>query len=108
MASHPPKLLEQVRQAIRARHYSRRTEEAYAFWIRRFILFHGKQHPRDVAAKDIAAFQTALAVRDKVASSTQSQALSAVLFCIAWCCRRTLARSRMCRGLERFIVCRSC
>jgi integron integrase len=76
----PPKLLDQVRGAIRARHYSRRTEEAYVFWTRRYILFHGKRHPREMGATQVAAFLTALAVRDKVAASTQTQALSALLF----------------------------
>lgn len=70
----PPKLLDQVRGAIRARHYSRRTEEAYVFWIRRFILFYGKRHPREMDATHVTTFLTHLAVRDHVASSTQTQA----------------------------------
>jgi integron integrase len=80
MTSEPPKLLDQVRGAIRARHYSRRTEEAYVFWIRRYILFHNKRHPRELGATHVAAFLTSLAVRDRVAASTQNQALSGVLF----------------------------
>jgi integron integrase len=80
MSNESPKLLDQVRGAIRARHYSRRTEEAYVYWIRRFILFHNKRHPRELGATHVAAFLTALAVRDKVAASTQTQALSGVLF----------------------------
>lgn len=76
----PPKLLDQVRGAIRARHYSRRTEEAYVFWIRRFILFHGKRHPREMDATHVTVFLTQLAVRHNVASSTQTQARSALLF----------------------------
>jgi integron integrase len=76
----PPKLLERVRQAIRARHYSRRTEDAYIFWIRRYILFHGKRHPRELGAAAVTEFLTALAVHEHLASSTQNQALSAVLF----------------------------
>jgi integron integrase len=76
----PPKLLDRVRAEIRARHYSRRTEDAYVQWIRRFILFHGKRHPTTLGADDVTAFVTALAVRESVAASTQNQALSAVLF----------------------------
>lgn len=75
-----PKLLDRVRDAIRARHYSRRTEEAYVYWIRRFIVFHGKAHPSTMGAPEIAAFLTWLAVRQHVSASTQNQALSAVLF----------------------------
>jgi len=74
------RLLDHVRAAIRARHYSRRTEEAYVHWIRRFIVFHGKRHPRDLGASEISAFVTWLAVDQHVAASTQNQALSGVLF----------------------------
>jgi integron integrase len=73
-------LLEQVRHAIRARHYSRRTEQAYVGWIRRFILFQGKRHPAMMGGPEVAAFLTDLAVRHRVAPSTQNQALSALLF----------------------------
>jgi integrase len=76
----PPKLLDRVRAAIRARHYSRRTEEAYVHWIRRYIVFHGKRHPTDLGAADISAFLTDLAVARHVAASPQNQALSALLF----------------------------
>lgn len=76
----PPRLLEQVRGEIRARHYSRRTEDAYIHWIRRFIVFHGRRHPRDLGAPEISSFLTWLAVDQHVASSTQNQALSGVLF----------------------------
>jgi integron integrase len=69
-----------VRDAIRARHYSRRTEKAYVAWIRRYIFFHGKRHPADMAAAEITRFLTSLAVDGKVAASTQNQALSALLF----------------------------
>ncbi len=75
-----PRLLDRVRAAIRARHYSRRTEEAYVHWIRRYILFHGKRHPDTLGARDITAFLTSLAVNESVAASTQNQAFSAVLF----------------------------
>jgi integron integrase len=75
-----PRLLDQVREAIRARHYSRRTEKAYVHWIKRFIFFHGKRHPAEMGALEVTAFLTSLAVHDKVAASTQNQALSALLF----------------------------
>ena len=75
-----PRLLDRVRLAIRARHYSRRTEKAYVDWIKRYIFFHGKRHPMEMGAAEVTAFLTALAVRGKVAASTQNQALSALLF----------------------------
>ena len=73
------KLLDRVRQAIRARHYSHRTEEAYLSWIRRFIVFHDRRHPRDLGEADVSAFVSSLAGRG-VSASTQNQALSALLF----------------------------
>jgi integrase len=76
----PPRLMEQVRAKIRARHYSRRTEDAYVHWIRRFIVFHRRRHPRELGAQEISAFLTALAVDHHVAASTQNQALSSLLF----------------------------
>jgi integron integrase len=76
----PPKLLDRVRQLIRARHYSRRTEEAYTSWIRQFIVFHGKRHPSDMGSTEVGRFLTWLATDRHVASGTQSQALSALLF----------------------------
>ena len=78
--SSPPKLLDRVREAIRVRHYSRRTEEAYVVWIRRFILFHRKRHPSGLGAPEVAAFVSSLATDRDVSPSTQNQALSAVLF----------------------------
>lgn len=78
--SSAPKLLEQVRDRIRVKHYSIRTETQYLQWIKRFILFHDKRHPRDMAAPEIEAFLTHLAVVGNVSSSTQNQALSALLF----------------------------
>ena len=74
------RLLDQVREVIRLKHYSLRTEEAYVQWIKRYIFFHGKRHPREMGAKEIEAFLTDLAVRGKVASSTQNQALNALVF----------------------------
>ena len=75
-----PKLLDQVRAALRVRHYSLRTEQAYTEWIRRFILFHHRRHPTELGAPEVGAFLTHLAVGRQVASSTQNQALSALLF----------------------------
>jgi integron integrase len=75
-----PKLLDRVRGAIRTRHYSRRTEESYVGWIRRYILFHRKTHPGEMGVSEISAFLTWLAVDRRVSASTQNQALSALLF----------------------------
>jgi integron integrase len=75
-----PKLLDRVRTAMRVRHYSLRTEEAYVSWIRRFILFHNKRHPADMAEAEINRFVSHLAVDRKVSPSTQTQALSAIVF----------------------------
>ncbi len=74
------KLLDQVRAVARARHLSRRTEDAYVNYIRRYILFHHKQHPKNLGADQITAFLTHLAVNEKVAASTQNQAFFALLF----------------------------
>lgn len=76
----PPKLLDQVRNCLRIKHYSIRTETQYLQWIKRFILFHGKKHPIQMGATEIEAFLTHLAVEGHVAASTQNQALSALLF----------------------------
>jgi integron integrase len=73
-------LLERVRNEIRVRHYSLRTEQSYVQWIRRFILFHNKRHPDEMGEPEISAFLTDLAVSRKVDASTQNQALSAILF----------------------------
>jgi integron integrase len=75
-----PKLLDQVRAKLRLKHYSLRTEKAYVDWIRRFILFHGKRHPREMGAEEVVAFLSHLAVERTVAASTQNQALAALLF----------------------------
>ncbi len=75
-----PKLLDQVRSRCRRLGYSVRTERAYASWIRRFVLFNGKRHPRELGSHDVEKFLTDLAVRGNVAASTQNQALSAILF----------------------------
>lgn len=78
--SQQPRLLDTVRQAIRARHLSPRTEEAYVHWIRRFIVHHGKRHPRELGAAEVTQFLTDLAVRQRMSASTSNQALSALLF----------------------------
>jgi len=76
-----PRLLDRVRAALRARHYSRRTEEAYVAWIKRYIFFfHAKRHPAEMGAEEVTRFLSSLAVDGQVAASTQNQALSALLF----------------------------
>jgi integron integrase len=75
-----PRLMDQVRDVLRVHHYSLRTEQSYTHWIKRFILFHGKRHPREMGKNEIAAFLTHLAVQKDVSPSTQNQALSAILF----------------------------
>lgn len=76
----PPRLLDQVRQKIRFLHYSRKTEQAYVHWIRRYIIFHNKRHPKDMGGDEIASFLNYLANRDNVSASTQNQALTAIVF----------------------------
>ena len=80
MEQRPKKLLDQVRDVIRLKHYSIRTEQAYVDWIKRYILFHNKRHPKEMGSREIEAFLTYLAVEQNVAASTQNQALSALLF----------------------------
>ena len=75
-----PKLLDQVREAIQAKHYSIRTEEAYVHWCKRYILFHHKRHPRAMREREVAEFLNHLAIHGKVSSSTHNQALSALVF----------------------------
>lgn len=75
-----PRLLDRLRDALRSRHYSRRTEKTYVMWVRRFIFFHDVRHPAEMAEAEINAFLTHLAVEGKVSASTQNQALSALLF----------------------------
>ncbi|MCG7853908.1 MAG: phage integrase N-terminal SAM-like domain-containing protein, partial [Methanosarcinaceae archaeon] len=76
METKSPKLLDQVRETLRTKHYSYRTEQAYVDWIKRFIIFHGKRHPKDLGADEVQAFITYLANERQVAASTQNQALS--------------------------------
>lgn len=79
-AAREPRLLDQVRARLRLRHYSRRTEQAYVYWIRRYIRAWLPRHPRELDGAAVEAFLTGLATRDDVAASTQNQALSALLF----------------------------
>jgi integron integrase len=74
------KLLDQVRDCLRLKHYSYRTEQTYKEWIKRYILFHNKRHPREMGAPEIQAFLSHLATEKNIAASTQNQALSAILF----------------------------
>ncbi len=75
-----PGLIPRVREALRARHYSLKTEKAYVHWMLRFIRFHGKRHPREMGASEVTAFLNHLANDERVSASTQNQALSALLF----------------------------
>ncbi len=76
----PKKLLEQLQEQLRARHYALRTEKTYISWVRKYILFHNKKHPKNMGEKEINAYLTYLALEKNVAASTQNQALSAILF----------------------------
>ena len=80
MVTPPKKLLDRVRDRIRLKHYSIRTERSYTSWIKRFILFHNKKHPKDMGVAEIEEFLTHLAVKKNVAQSTQNQALNAIIF----------------------------
>jgi integrase len=79
-AAPAPRLMDEVRRVLRLRHYSHATEKACPGWIRRFILFHCKRHPREMGGAEVEAFLSALAVQGQVAVSTQNQALAALLF----------------------------
>lgn len=85
-------LLDEMRGMLRAKHYSIRTEDAYVDWVRRFILFHQKRHPKDLSEPEVTAFLTALAVDHNVAASTQNQALCAILFLYKEVLRQPLNR----------------
>jgi len=79
-AARSPKLMDRLSDALRSRHYSAATEKAYRRWVRRFIVFHGMRHPDELGEEEINAFLTHLAVDEHVSASTQTQALSAILF----------------------------
>ena len=78
--SQPPRLLDQVRQTLRLKHFSLRTEKSYIQYIRDYILFHDKRHPKEMGVDEIRAYLSHLAIERKVAASTQTVALSALLF----------------------------
>ena len=77
-----PRLLDQIRQAIRTRHYSPKTEETYVHWVKRFIFFHDKRHPVEMAEPEIGRFLSSLATESRVSGSTQNQALTRCCFFI--------------------------
>lgn len=81
--SRPPKLLDQMREALRSRHYSRRTEQTYCQWVKRYMHFHHVRHPAEMAEPEINAFLTHVAVKENVSASTQNQALSALFFLLS-------------------------
>jgi hypothetical protein len=83
----PKKLLDQVRDAMRLKHYSLSTEKTYVAWIKRFILYHNKRHPLDMGSTEVEAYLTHLAIKQQVAASTQNQALS------PWACGMQLSRT---------------
>jgi len=85
------RLMDQVRRATREHRYSKRTEEAYTAWIRRYIEFHGRRHPKDLDATDVCAFLSDLAVEKRVSASTQNQALAAMTFLYTKVLHRPLA-----------------
>jgi integron integrase len=80
MESRPKKLLDQVRDAIRVKHYARNTEQTYVYWVKKYILFHNKRHPKEMGTGEVQAFLTHLALEEHISASTQNQALSALLF----------------------------
>jgi len=88
MEHRPKKRLDRVRDTIRLKHYSIRTEEAHMAWIKRYILFHHKRHPNEMCSAEIEAFLTHLAVQQQVAASTQVKRLAPCCFCIATCSTR--------------------
>jgi hypothetical protein len=77
----PRKLMDQVRDIMRRKHYSGKTEQNYLYWLKRYIFFHHKRHPRDLGVPEIEAFLTHLAVKEMVSASTQNQAFNAKYFC---------------------------
>jgi integron integrase len=91
-AREKPKLLDRLSDAIKSRHYSRSTEKTYRSWVKRFICFHGVRHPEEMAEKEVNAFVTHLAVEGKVSASTQTQALSAIVFLYRHVIKRELGQ----------------
>jgi len=80
MDAKEPKLMDRLRTMIRLKHYSLKTEKSYCYWVRQYIFFHNKKHPKDMAEDEIRDFLNYLAVDKQVASSTQNQALCAIIF----------------------------
>jgi site-specific recombinase XerD len=93
MTDAPKKILDQVRDAIRLKHYSYRTEQTYVDWVYRYIVFHDKRHPQEMGVREIEAFLTHLAVQKKVAAPTQNQALSALVFLYRYVLHQEIAES---------------
>ena len=89
----PKTLLGRLRAAVRARHYSPRTEESYVGWVRRFVVFHGRRHPEQLGESEVRAFLEHLAEQDEVSASTQNQAVAALLFLYEAVLGRRLAPS---------------
>ena len=92
---HSKKLLDELREQLRTRHYALRTENTYKTWVRKYILFHNKRHPKNMGAEEINAFLTHLALEKNVASSTQNQALSAILFLYRYVLKIELAQNTL-------------
>src|SRR6266446_6147410 len=90
----PPRLMDQIRAAIRTKHYSPRTEEAYLHWARQFILFHDKRHPLEMGEVEVGSFLEHLAVDKAVAASTQNQALNALVFLYGTVLRKPFGQLR--------------
>ena len=101
-------VMQAVRHKARVRRFSPRTERAYARWIRRFIRFHGLRHPRELGEPEVVAFLNHLAAERGVASSTQTQALCALLFCTSMCWGVRWGGCRISRGLGAARACRYC
>jgi len=78
--THPPRLLDRYREEMVVRHYAKRTVQSYVGWVRRYLRFHQLRHPREMGQEEINAFLTHLAVKEKLAASSQNQALAALLF----------------------------
>ena len=96
-----PKLLDQVRQAIRTRHYSSKTEESYVHWIKRFIFFHSKRHPAEMGEKEIAKFLSSLASELHVSASTQNQAIERYIVSLPRCGAKRDRVRRRCYSCEK-------
>lgn len=101
-------LLEQLRELLRGRHYSLRTEESYVDWARRYVIFHGKRHPRDLGADELLAFLNHLAIDLEVSASTQIRRAPPCSFCTASCSWLTRGICGGSRALRSRIVCRRC